>query len=175
MLLVNTTRNRPNTSEVIQTKRTVRGTGILHSIFLEYRPSQGAPVSRPRGVLIAKEAGDMTPFAIEGLEDRGVLFLGPTVAVYAGQIVGLHSRDKDIVVNPCKKKHLTNMRQSTADVEVKLTPPTVMSLEQSINFINDDELVEVTPTSLRLRKKILDHSQRKLAESRKARELAVRA
>ena len=152
-----------------------RGTGILHTVFLEYRARRGENVSRQRGVLIAKEPGDMTGFAIESLEDRGVLFLGPTVGVYAGQIVGLHSRDNDMVVNPCKKKHLTNMRQSTSDIEIKLTPPTVLSLEQAINFINDDELVEVTPESLRLRKKVLDHSQRKVSESRRARELAVRA
>jgi GTP-binding protein len=150
-----------------------RGSGILHTVFLEYRERRGEVVARRRGVMIAKEAGETTAYALESLGQRGELFLGPGASVYAGQIVGLHSRDNDIVVNPCRKKHLTNMRQSTADIEVRLTPPTVLSLEQAISFIDDDELVEVTPESLRLRKKTLDHSQRKLEESRQARRLAA--
>jgi len=143
-----------------------RGTGILHSMFLEYRPARGEAIARQRGVLIAKEPGETTAYALESLEDRGILYLPPGSAVYGGQIVGLHSRDNDIVVNPCKKKHLTNMRASTSDIEVKLTPPTVLSLEQAINFVDEDELVEVTPKSLRLRKKVLNHSRRRVVESR---------
>jgi GTP-binding protein len=143
-----------------------RGSGILHTSFIDFREAKGEAMRRARGVLIAKEAGDTTAYALEGLEDRGELFVGPGVKLYMGQIVGLHSRETDIVVNPCKKKHLTNMRSSTSDIAVKLAPPRLLSLEQSIEFINDDELVEVTPKSLRLRKKVLDHSQRKLEENR---------
>ena len=113
------------------------------------------------GVLIAFEAGTTTPYALENAESRGELFVGPGVEVYAGMIVGLNNRMDDMEINVCKAKHLTNMRSKSSDGTVQLTPHTELSLEQSIDFIEDDELLEVTPKSLRLRKKYLDANERK--------------
>ena len=137
-----------------------RGTGLLYHTFLEYGPYRGELASRNRGALIAKEGGDTTAYAIEPLQERSTLFLGPGVKVYGGMIVGENSRDADMVVQVCRLKHLTNMRASGSDMAVKLTPPRLMTLEQCLEWIEDDELVEVTPQSIRIRKQLLDHSQR---------------
>jgi GTP-binding protein len=138
-----------------------RGTGLLYHTFLEYGPHRGEISTRNRGALIAKEAGETTAYAIEALQERATLFLPPGVKVYGGQIVGENSRDNDLVVQACRKKHLTNMRASGADIAVQLEPPRLMSLEGALEWIADDELVEVTPKSVRIRKRVLDHSFRK--------------
>ncbi len=140
-----------------------RGTGLLYHTFLQYGPFRGEMASRTRGALIAKEGGDTTAYAIEPLQERSSLFLGPGVKVYGGMIVGENSRDVDMVVQVCRLKHLTNMRASGSDMAVKLTPPRLMTLEQCLDWIEDDELVEVTPLSIRIRKHILDHSTREVA------------
>ncbi|HET8799329.1 MAG TPA: EF-Tu/IF-2/RF-3 family GTPase, partial [Thermoanaerobaculia bacterium] len=140
-----------------------RGTGLLYHTFLEYGPFRGDMSSRNRGALVAKEAGDTTAYAIEPLQERTVFFLGPGVKVYGGQVVGENSRDNDMVVQVCRAKHLTNMRASGSDIAVKLTPPRLLTLEQCLDWIEDDELVEVTPESIRIRKTILDHSTREVA------------
>jgi len=143
-----------------------RGTGLLYHTFLEYGPYRGDITSRNRGALVSKEAGETTAYAIEPLQERSTLFLGPGSKVYGGQIVGENSRDVDMVVQVCKKKHLTNMRASGSDIAVQLTPPRLMTLEQCLEWIDDDELLEVTPESIRIRKKILDHSQRDVARKK---------
>ena len=143
-----------------------RGTGLLYHTFLEYGPYRGEIASRGRGALVTKEGGDTTAYAIEPLQERSTLFVVPGVKVYGGQIVGENSRDVDMVVQVCKKKHLTNMRASTSDMAVQLAPPRLMTLEQCLEWIEDDELVEVTPESIRIRKKILDHSTREVARKK---------
>ncbi len=148
-----------------------RGTGLLYHTFLEYGPYRGDLASRNRGALVAKEAGETTAYAIEPLQERSTLFLGPGVKVYGGQIVGENSRDVDMVVQVCRMKHLTNMRASGSDIAVKLTPPRLLTLEQCLEWIEDDELVEVTPESIRIRKATLDHSSREVA-AKKAKKAA---
>ena len=143
-----------------------RGTGLLYHTFLEYGPFRGEIASRSRGALVSKEGGDTTAYAIEPLQERSVLFVVPGIKVYGGQVVGENSRDVDMVVQVCRKKHLTNMRASSSDIAVQLTPARQMTLEQCLEWINDDELVEVTPESIRIRKKILEHSQREVAAKR---------
>ncbi|HEY6138379.1 MAG TPA: translational GTPase TypA [Thermoanaerobaculia bacterium] len=145
-----------------------RGTGLLYHTFLEYGPYRGEIASRGRGALVAKEGGDTTAYAIEPLQERSTLFVNPGVKVYGGQIVGENSRDVDMVVQVCRKKHLTNMRASTSDMAVQLAPPRLLTLEQCLEWIEDDELVEVTPESIRIRKKILDHSAREVARKKVA-------
>ena len=140
-----------------------RGTGIMHHSFHGYYPKVNLAPIRHNGVLVAKEDGVTTAYALFALENGGELFLGPGEKVYMGQIVGENSRDNDLVVNPCKAKHLSNMRSSSSDESYTLTPPRQMSLEQAVEYIAPDELVEITPTSLRLRKKILVHHLRKRA------------
>ena len=137
-----------------------RGTIVMNSLFDGYTPYQGEIPQRPTGALIADRAGSTTAYALEGLEDRGILFTPPGVEVYEGMVIGEHSRDNDLDVNVVREKKLTNMRASSADEAVRLTPPRVMNLEQAIEFIAEDELVEVTPKSLRLRKKILQANRR---------------
>jgi GTP-binding protein len=137
-----------------------RGTIVMNSIFDGYMPYQGEIPQRPTGALVADRPGSTTAYALEGLEDRGVLFVPPGVEVYEGMIIGEHSRDNDLDVNVVREKKLTNMRASSADEAVRLTPPRAMNLEQAIEFIAEDELVEVTPKSLRLRKKILQANKR---------------
>jgi GTP-binding protein len=143
-----------------------RGTGLLYHTFLEYGPYRGEIAGRNRGALISKEGGDTTAYAIEPLQERTVLFISPGLKVYGGQIVGENSRDADMVVQVCRKKHLTNMRASGSDMAVQLTPPKIMTLEQCLEWIEDDELVEVTPQSIRIRKRILDHSMRVVAQKK---------
>ncbi|HEX7153810.1 MAG TPA: translational GTPase TypA [Thermoanaerobaculia bacterium] len=139
-----------------------RGTGLLYHTFLEYGPYRGEIGSRNRGALVSKEGGDTTAYAIEPLQERSTMFIPPGVKVYGGQIVGENSRDVDMVVQVCRKKHLTNMRASGSDMAAQLTPPRIMTLEQCLEWINDDELVEVTPESIRIRKQTLDHSAREV-------------
>ena len=124
------------------------------------------PPLRSNGVFIAKEAGETTAYAINSLQDGGQLFVGPGVKVYEGMIVGQNSRDNDLVVNPNKTKRLSNMRSKAADDALLLTPPRIMSLEQAIEYIAPDELVEITPTSVRLRKKILNIYERRRANKK---------
>jgi GTP-binding protein len=140
-----------------------RGSGILSHVFHSYQPWKGDVAPRGRGAMIVLEPGETTGYSLEGLEERGILFVGPGVPTYAGQVIGENAREADMIVNPNKKKHLTNMRASGSDMAIKLTPPRPMGLEASIEWIEEDELVEVTPKSIRLRKEILDHSQRKVA------------
>jgi GTP-binding protein len=137
-----------------------RGTIVMNSLFDGYTPYQGEIPQRPTGALIADRSGSTTAYALEGLEDRGVLFLPPGVEVYEGMVIGEHSRDNDLDVNVVREKKLTNMRASSADDAVRLTPPRAMNLEQAIEFIAEDEMVEVTPKSLRLRKKVLQANRR---------------
>jgi len=140
-----------------------KGTIIMNTLLDSYAPV-GAAINQIRsGVLVAWENGVATPYALQTAEDRGELFVGPTQTVYAGQIVGLNTRQDDLEVNICKEKHLTNMRSSSSDGVVQLTPYTDYSLEQCLDFIENDELLEVTPKTLRLRKKELDHNKRKRA------------
>jgi len=141
-----------------------RGTGIMSHVFHEYGAHRGDIPDRHRGALVAKEPGLTVTYALYNLEDRGTLFHGPGVEVYEGMIVGEHVRDNDLVVNPCKRKHLTNMRASTADETLRLKPPRLMSLEDCIEFLADDELVEVAPRSVRLRKRQRNASDRKRAD-----------
>ncbi len=132
-----------------------RGTIVMNSIFDGYIPYQGEIPQRPTGALIADRQGQTTTYALNGLQERGILFVGPGVDVYEGMIIGEHSRDNDLDVNVVREKKMTNMRASTADEAIRLVPYTTLNLEQAIEFIADDEFVEVTPKSLRLRKKIL--------------------
>jgi len=137
-----------------------KGNGIMYHIFQGYAPYKGDIPGRTRGALVAFENGDTTSYGIHNVEERGIVFVVPGQAVYQGMIVGENARDSDMDVNPCKKKHVTNMRSSAADEAIRLTPPRILSLEQALEWINKDELVEVTPHSIRLRKTILDRSIR---------------
>jgi len=143
-----------------------KGTVIMYNLPHGYQKVGGELSSVRSGVLIAFEPGTTTPYALENAESRGELFVGPGAEVYAGMIVGLNNRQEDMEINVCKSKHLTNMRSKSSDGTVQLTPYTQLSLEQSIDFIEDDELLEVTPKSLRLRKKLLDANQRKRANKK---------
>jgi GTP-binding protein len=137
-----------------------RGTGIVHTIFHGYAPLAGPIEARSRGSLVAWENGLTNPFGLKNAEERGLLFAGPGTEVYQGMVVGEHQRPGDLDVNVCKTKHLTNMRTAFRDIDERLTPPRIMSLDESIEYVADDELLEVTPKSLRLRKRILDKNQR---------------
>jgi GTP-binding protein len=138
-----------------------RGTAVMTHTFHDYGPFKGDIPGRKNGVLIAMEQGETTAYALDALQPRGILFLGAGVEVYGGMIIGQHAKDNDLDVNPCKGKKLTNVRASGSDDAVKLTPPRLLTLEQALEFIDDDELVEVTPKSIRLRKKELDPNRRK--------------
>ena len=145
-----------------------RGTGLLHSVFDSWQPWQGEIRTRTRGSLVADRTGVVTTFAMFGLQERGVLFVQPGDAVYEGMIVGENSRGEDMDVNICKEKKLTNMRSSTSDELERLVPPRTLSLEQALEWVRDDECVEVTPEDVRMRKVTLDATQRaKAAKSRK--------
>jgi len=141
-----------------------RGTGVLYTQLDDYDVWAGAVRSRVNGVLIASETGETNAYALFTLQERGVMFVAPGVKVYPGMIVGIHSRDNDLVVNPNKSKKLTNIRTTASDEKLILTPPRPVTLEYALEFINDDELVEITPTAIRLRKLILDHNLRKRVE-----------
>ena len=136
------------------------GEGVMSSVLDSYAPAKGEIERRKTGSLIAHETGETTAYGIGGVQDRGSMFVGPGVQVYAGMIVGACSRNEDMTVNVCKKKQLTNMRAAGSDDAIRLTPPRVFSLEQCLEYLADDELLEVTPKNLRMRKRILDHAQR---------------
>ena len=137
-----------------------KGEGTMATMFKGYEPFKGEVVSRVRGTIVAFEAGKSITYGLYNAQEKGDLFIGPGVDVYEGMIVGLNSRGEDLAVNVCKEKHLTNTRASGSDDALRLVPPMQMSLEKAIEFIQDDELVEVTPKSIRLRKKILDNKER---------------
>ena len=136
------------------------GNGIMNSVFDGYEPYKGEIPQRTQGSLVVFETGETSSYGLFNAQDRGALFVGPGVPVYEGMIVGESPKNEDIAVNVCKKKHVTNMRAAGSDEALRLVPPVVLSLEQSLEFINDDELVEITPKSIRLRKKILSREQR---------------
>ena len=144
------------------------GNGIMNNVFDSYEPYKGDIPERPQGSLIAHETGESTGYGLWYAQDRGRLFIGPGVEVYEGMIVGVSPKSDDITGNVCKKKHVTNTRAAGSDEALKLTPPTILSLEQCLEFIKEDELVEVTPKSIRMRKMILSKEQRmKLASKKK--------
>jgi GTP-binding protein len=137
-----------------------KGTAIMNSLFHGHIEWQGDIETRPTGSLVSDRAGLVTSFACYNLQERGVIFVEPATEVYEGMIIGENSRGKDLDVNIVKEKKLTNMRASTSDDAIRLIPPKVLNLEQAIEFIRDDEYVEITPKSIRLRKKILKANQR---------------
>jgi GTP-binding protein len=137
-----------------------RGESTMNALFLGYEPWRGEIVSTRSGVLVASEEGVAVTYGLNNAQGRGLTFIEPGTPVYEGMIVGLNSRPQDIPVNVCKEKKKTNIRASTSDIAIKLTPPLKMSLEQAIDFVNRHELVEVTPKNIRLRKKLLTYSQR---------------
>ncbi|NTU91400.1 MAG: translational GTPase TypA [Chlorobiaceae bacterium] len=143
-----------------------KGEGIMSHVFHNYQPYKGKLPSRETGALVSAETGVAVAYAISGLEDRGTFFVGPNTKVYEGMVVGESTRDLDITMNVCKTKKLTNMRASGSDDSMRLTPPRKLSLEQALEFINDDELLEVTPENIRIRKKILNSDMRAKAVKR---------
>ena len=144
-----------------------KGNGILNTVFDGYGPCKGDIAYRKQGSLIAFEAGESITYGLYNAQERGILFIGPGEKVYSGMVVGQTGKSEDIEINVCKKKQLTNTRSSSADEALRLTPPKIMSLEQALDFIDTDELLEITPTSLRIRKKILDPTLRKRAGFKK--------
>ena len=138
-----------------------KGTGILNTSFDDYAPYKGDIQYRSQGSLIAFETGEAVAYGLFNAQDRGTLFIGPGEKVYSGMVIGQNAKTDDIELNVCKTKHLTNTRSSSADEALKLTPPRILSLEEALDFIDTDELLEVTPKSLRIRKKILDPKLRK--------------
>jgi GTP-binding protein len=140
-----------------------KGNGIMNTIFDGYAPYKGEISYRKQGSLISFETGEAVTYGLFNAQERGTLFVSPGDKVYSGMVIGANGRGEDIEVNVCKTKHLTNTRTSSSDESLRLTPPKVMSLEQAIEFIDTDELLEVTPTSLRIRKRILDPTMRKRA------------
>ena len=137
-----------------------RGNGVMSHVFKDYEPYAGEIEERTRGSLIASESGEANSYGLFNTQERGRLFVSPGDPIYEGQIVGECSRNEDITVNVCKKKHVTNMRASGSDEALRLTPPLELSLEQCLEFIRDDELVEITPKSIRMRKRFLTKDQR---------------
>ena len=144
-----------------------KGEGIMASVFDSYAPMKGEIQRRNSGSLVSFETGESVTYGLYNAQERGVLFIGAGVPVYAGMVVGETPKQEDISVNICKKKQLTNMRASGSDAALRLTPPRQMSLEQCLEFLADDELLEVTPESLRLRKRLLDHAARMREASKK--------
>ncbi|MBN1438052.1 MAG: translational GTPase TypA [Anaerolineales bacterium] len=137
-----------------------RGNGVMHTIFHGYEPMAGTVATRSTGSIVAWENGTTTTYGLKNAEERGMLFVGPGVEVYEGMVVGEQQRPGDLPVNVCKKKHLTNMRSSNKDIEIRLNTPRTMSLDECLEFLADDELLEVTPAACRIRKKILDTEER---------------
>jgi GTP-binding protein len=142
---------------------TTRGRGVMNTLFLDYEPWQGDIGTTRSGVLIAAQAGTAVTYGLNNAQTRGLLFIDPMTEVYEGMVVGLHARGSDLAINVCKEKKMTNIRSSTSDIAIKLTTPIKMSLEESLDFIESDELLEVTPKNIRLRKKILSAHDRKRA------------
>jgi len=143
-----------------------KGNGIMNHVFHDFEPYKGDIPRRTRGSMVAWEDGEAVTYGLYNAQERGTLFITPGTSVYEGMIVGENARSEDIVVNVCKKKHVTNMRASGSDEALRLTPPVILSLEQALEFIEDDELVEVTPKNIRLRKKILNTEQRAKARNK---------
>ncbi|WP_104741715.1 translational GTPase TypA [Helicobacter ailurogastricus] len=138
-----------------------KGEGVMNHSFLEFRPFSGGVESRKNGALVSMENGEATAFSLFNIQERGTLFINPQTKVYVGMVIGEHSRDNDLEVNPIKSKHLTNMRASGSDDAIKLTPPRLMALERALEWIEEDELLEITPLTLRIRKKVLDPTARR--------------
>jgi GTP-binding protein len=151
------------TSEFI---RDTHGEGNLNHIFLKYDSWRGSIPARTNGVLVSQCAGTAVGYALSNFQERGTLFIGPQTEVYEGMIIGEASRPGDIVVNPLKGKKLTNVRASGTDDALKLTPPRKLTLETAIEYVSDDELVEVTPSKIRLRKKLLNETERKRSKAK---------
>jgi GTP-binding protein len=143
-----------------------RGTGLMSHVFDEYAPTKGEMAGRRNGVLISQDTGDAVAFALWNLQDRGRMFVSPGEKLYEGMVIGIHSRDNDLVVNPLKGKKLTNVRASGTDEAIVLVPPIKLTLEYAVEFIEDDELVEVTPKAIRVRKRHLLEHERKRAKSK---------
>ena len=143
-----------------------KGHGIMHNVFHSYAAFKGEIDERTKGSLVAFEDGETCAYGIGNLQDRGTMFVSPGQRVYAGQVIGENTREQDMDVNPCKKKHVTNMRSSASDDTTRLEPPRLFTLEQALEYINEDELVEVTPKSIRMRKAILDRQQRARSRNR---------
>jgi len=137
-----------------------RGEGVMHTIFHDFLPLAGAINGRSNGSLVSWEPGVTSTFGLKNAEERGGLFYGPGVAVYEGMVVGEHQRPGDLTINVCKKKHLTNVRAARGEMEIRLTPPRQMSLDEAIEYLSEDELLEVTPQNYRIRKRILDTEER---------------
>ena len=152
-----------------------KGEGVLHHVFAGYGEFKGEVAGRSRGVLVAYEPGVTAAYGMFQLADRGKFFINPRLEVYEGMIVGEHTRENDIAVNPCKTKHLSNMRSKSSDEALTLEPPTIFSLEQCLEYIQDDELLEVTPQNLRMRKKILNNNERMKVEKQTAKSTARQA
>jgi GTP-binding protein len=146
------------------------GEAIVHHVLHGYEPCRGEIPKRPNGVMISNVNGKAVAYALDGLQDRGALFVRPSDEVYPGMIIGEHCRDNDLVVNPCKEKKLTNIRAAGSDKPILLRPPREMSLELALEYIEEDELVEVTPSSIRLRKKLLFEEDRRRASRSSKRE-----
>ena len=142
------------------------GNGIMNHVFDGYEPYKGDIPDRSVGSIVAHETGEATTYGLFNTQERGRLFIGPGVEVYEGMIVGENPKGEDITCNVCKKKHITNTRAAGSDDALKLTPPSPLSLEQSLEFIKDDELVEITPKSIRLRKMVLSKELRMKAASK---------
>jgi GTP-binding protein len=140
-----------------------RGTGLMSHIFDDYGPYKGDLADRRNGVLVSQDDGAAVAYALWKLQDRGRMFIRPGDALYEGMIIGIHTRDNDLVVNPVREKKLTNVRASGKDEHIDLTPPIELTLEKAVEFISDDELVEITPRSIRLRKRFLKEHERKRA------------
>lgn len=138
-----------------------KGEGVMNHSFLEFRPFSGSVESRSNGALVSMENGETTGFSLFNIQERGVLFVGPQTKVYVGMIIGEHSRDNDLDVNPIKAKNLTNMRTSGSEEAIKLIPPRELTLERALEWIEDDEILEVTPLNIRIRKKYLDPTVRR--------------
>lgn len=153
--------------------KSTRGDGEMNSVFTGYEPLGGRVKSTRSGALVAAETGVALTYGLNNAQQRGLMFIEPGMPVYEGMIVGAHARDDDLVVNVCKEKKLTNVRASTADIAIKLTPPVRMSLEEALDFIAEDEVVEVTPKNIRLRKRVLSNDQRHRLSRQKARILAA--
>jgi GTP-binding protein len=144
-----------------------RGTGIMNRLFEKYGPHKGVIEGRINGVLISNCTGEAVAYALNSLEDRGILFVRPQEKIYEGMIIGENAKPDDLEVNPMKSKQLTNFRSTGKDDAIRLTPPKIMTLEQAIAYIDDDEMVEVTPKSIRVRKALLDPHERKKAGRKK--------
>ena len=140
-----------------------KGEGVMNHSFLEFRPYSGTVESRKNGALVSMEDGEAIAYSIFNLQDRGIMYVKPQDKVYTGMVIGIHSKDNDLDVNPIKGKALTNVRASGTDDAIRLIPPKALSLESALEWIEDDELVEITPTSIRIRKRELDPTKRKRA------------